>query len=326
MAIKTQTLRSEHGHCMKKHRKLTSGLETLRNNASVNNRYWYHEIENYSDTLLICAGDSWTWGDSLGSQRTDKIYGTILTNNLKCDFINVGLCGESNLVILDYAKKVYRNLKKQYTKIIFIFTLTECTRDLIGILDLEDQYNSLAGESWPKFEKLNTLNISVVENEFPGEHIVDLLKLELALRNKNTILDTLTAVEQVTVECTKNSFPKSTQIVFAKNFCKWHNKNLATLDKIWTEIIAKKGKIDPYPNDIAFLTNLIGADRLIDYNKVYNRIPNFKNEIINEIEKAELAFDWLENSPYNGSVATRHPLEKGHEWWAEYLLSAIRRS
>lgn len=327
METKTQTLRLELGHCMKKQNNLTHSLEEIYHSASVTTKDWYFEKSGIDkNTLLLCIGDSWTWGDTLGDQRTEKIYGTLLSNKLNCDFINVGLPGESNLVILDYAKNVYANLKKRYANIIVVFTLTECTRDLISILNLQEQYKNIAGKSWPQFENLNTSNISKIENDFRRGHIVDLLKLELAIRNKNTILETLTAIEQVTVECTKKSFPYYTKIIFAKNFCKWHNQDLATLDKIWTEIIAKKGKIDPYPNDITFLTSSIGADRLIEYNKVYNRIPNFKNEIITEIEKAELAFDWLENSPYNGSVATRHPLEKGHEWWAEYLLSAIRRS
>jgi hypothetical protein len=82
------------------------------------NMPWYNERAVDSDTLTITVGDSWTWGDSLDyDHRQTQIYGNLLAEKFNSDFINIGLCGGSNLHILKYLDRVLSHLAKEYKTI-----------------------------------------------------------------------------------------------------------------------------------------------------------------------------------------------------------------
>ena len=99
-------------------------------------RCWYHEKLVGSDHLLICAGDSWTWGDSLSPEdqddqyRLDHIYGTVLSSSMKCDFLQLAECGCSNYDIYDRLQHALPRLSKIYQHITVVVTLTENGREL----------------------------------------------------------------------------------------------------------------------------------------------------------------------------------------------------
>lgn len=320
MEIKTQTLRSEHGHSTKKVNKLTHNIEHLQNLTSPNENPWYHECVRNSDTLLICAGDSWTWGNSIPSNRLQSIFGTRLAEKLDCDFINIGLCGESNLVVLDFTRQVIANLTRTYKEIKIVFTLTECTRDLVSLCGLKENYIQIAGPNWNNFETFNKEDLVKVEKEFPNQPIENLLRLHLNLQHCSTVESTILEIENTTVECIQKSFSKNINLYLGKNFCSWHNLQNATINKIWTEVIAERGQLDPYPSGILFLSSGMGSERLVEYQENFNRIQQFKNNLIEHIDNAQKAVDWLTYSPYNAPNQSKHPLEKGHEWWAEHLF------
>ena len=303
---------------------LTSNLETVTNNTSNHGKYWYHEDNKNSNELLITAGDSWTWGEILAPEkRTSQIYGALVSKQLNCDWINVGLPGESNLVIKDYLYNVVKNLKKSYNKINIIFTLTESTRDLVSLEFCKENYNSLKGESWPAFDQLSFNDISIIEREFPNSHIVDIVKMHLAIKDCNTIKSTINAIENTTVSIINQTFAQSTNCILARNFTSWHNIVNATAKNTWTEIIAKRGNLSKYPEDLSFVTSSLGSERLVSYQNQYNRIENFKLDLIDHMDKANYAINWLDSSPYNSNIASKYPLAIGHQWWADYLYDFV---
>jgi len=318
MAIKIQILPLVLGHCMRKIKyRLTKNLESVTNTTSENGPDWYYEVDRDSKHLLITAGDSWTYGQTLDpKKRTRQIYGSLISKNKNADWINVGLCAESNLIIKDYVTLVYNNLCKSYNKITIIFTLTESTRDLHSLNFIKENYNEIKGKGWPAFE--NVVDTVTVANEFPRSHIVDVLELHLALQSCDNIKNTIATVEDITVQSINRSFA-GTKIILARNFSSWSNINNATVKEIWTENTARNGNLAPYPNELCFATTPLGADRCIEYNDKFKRIKNFKLDFLSHMDKAISAIKWLDNSPYNSNSGSKHPLKKAHSWWAEHL-------
>ena len=60
---------------------------------------YYSDVTN-KDYLVITAGDSWTYGESLGDTRLSDVYGCKLSQAVNADWINIGLPGRSNSYII----------------------------------------------------------------------------------------------------------------------------------------------------------------------------------------------------------------------------------
>jgi hypothetical protein len=90
------------------------------------NREWLAEnIKNRSKNLLICIGDSWTWGDSLGKTtleyndkdtRYSQFYTARLAEKLNSDWLMIAWCGQSNKWILDQYKIIAQLINNGYYK------------------------------------------------------------------------------------------------------------------------------------------------------------------------------------------------------------------
>ena len=297
--------------------KLTNGLESKKPNTYFEYSDWYFECDRDSDHLLVTAGDSWTYGVSLDTEkRTEQVYGALLSSRKKSDWINVGLPGESNLVIKDFVHEVVNNLSKTYKSKTIIFTLTESTRDLVSLDYAEENYNFIKDESWPTFSNLDTDTINIIAKEFPGSHILDIIELYVAIQKSNSMESMIATVENVTVNSIRNCFP-DTNIILARNFTHWSNLDNSDVQEIWTENIARNGNLSAYPVKILFGQLKIGGDK---YGLLGNKFTsNFKLDLINHIDDTLSAIKWLEGSPYNSNRGSKHPLKQAHSWWAEHL-------
>jgi hypothetical protein len=102
----------------------------------VNNPYYYRFKD--SGNLLITIGDSWTYGDSLGNTkvregrddtayRQDKIFGNLLSNTIKSNWINLALPGISNSLMLKWAESSIVS-SQSYKSVVCVITLTESGR------------------------------------------------------------------------------------------------------------------------------------------------------------------------------------------------------
>ena len=65
------------------------------NNGDTNITHYDWSLSG-KDNLVICLGDSWTWGDSLEDQRLQQFYCRHLADHYDADFINAGFRGYSN--------------------------------------------------------------------------------------------------------------------------------------------------------------------------------------------------------------------------------------
>jgi hypothetical protein len=295
-------------------------MNGLVSHTSSDGHNWYYERYNGSDELLICAGDSWTWGNNLGTSRLKDIYGTQLSNKTGFDLINIGLPGECNLSILHFTRTVINMLKKHYKKIYIIFTFTESSRDLTNVVNCKHKFN-LKKEEQHSFSK-----------QYLGTALWDIVNLHKRLKVCNNLNEVFSSLDQCITDVLENNFPKGNnmEIICAKNFCHWYNTyNTTTHDihkvnKIWTDVIAEKGNLQPYPSHHFYMTRQMSLQMYEDF--VKTKISNVElslHDIIPHINKTEEAYFWLKESPYNSSIATKHPNKQGHIWWAEYLYDKV---
>jgi hypothetical protein len=262
-------------------------------------RKWYHECLKHSSTkrLLITCGDSWTWGDSLGQislpevpddyeHRTTHIYGQLLANKLDSDFINLAKCGGSNIDMHDMLASILPQVVNRYKKIDVVITLTELLREII--------YDPI----WVTDE-------------------LDHSSLENLLKNYECIMFNF-------FNKLFNSYP-SINFLIARNFSVTFKDNFNIcphVEKNWVTVLAENQTIDPYPTDLRILSNM-SMTPLIAYLKNNNLMNSFKSELLEQMFLAMSGIEWLENSILNYKKATKHPTEKGHELWADYLYSYL---
>lgn len=87
-------------------------------------------VDRNSDTLLVTVGDSWTWGACLNVEnRLYEIYGNLISDEIKADFLNLGQSGANNFFIAERVEELGKIvLSLGYKKIYLICTFTETGR------------------------------------------------------------------------------------------------------------------------------------------------------------------------------------------------------
>ncbi len=305
------------------------------------NREWYYEDDNKKDKLLISVGDSWTWGDSLGKiadglvddkdYRVRNIYGYHLSNMLNTDFINIGIPGGANLKILDHLRIVLKNLTKNYKKIYIIFTLTESARDLNSLDLIEDSYNQVKDSTWPPFKHLTNADQSTIDfilndiNSIGAFHLSDIIRLYLNSVQCLDVDSLFKSLDNTTINLLESIRAPNIKLLIGRNFTSWASScSLSHIKYRWTDVISKYGEINRYPEDLFCLTHSMGfniIDRAVKYHLPNINVKNFKEDMLLHMKKAESAITWLNQSPYNSNIATKHPLEDAHRWWASEIYN-----
>jgi len=315
-------------------------------------RQWYFEKNYDQDILVIVAGDSWTWGDSLGGTtrkydnfeyRTNHIYGHLLAKILTADFINIGLPGLDNISIINYLDKVLSNLTKTYKQIYIVITLTETGRELTNVfLNFESLYTDvLAGGDWPIFNdivsgtyKKENLLFAINELSNSNSEFIHFLQLYLKIKSAASAVELLELTEQYSLTAINLLFDKFNKLnlkpFVGRNFTSFFNNNKKLLksdtiiaDQRWVDVIANQGKLPAYPDPL-YLMSGIAIDPVVEFTKHLD-IQNIKSELLNLIEQSLLGVNWLTNSPFNSPFATKHPLEHGHQWWSDYIYTQLTK-
>ena len=255
-----------------------------------------------SKKMLICAGDSWTWGGSLAHTkfnpesddfewRTTHIYGSLLAKQCNRDFVNLGLPGHGNLSIIDWVfLKLIPEYKKQYEDIIIIFTLTEICREVY--------YDQAWTQQCHDYSSLN----------------------EFLQMYETAMFNTLAYYQDMYPNCT---------IKIGRNFTYTFEKNLNQnkifqFDKTWIDVLAEnQTQQSTYPKNLRLLSQA-ATEPLIKYLKEVKKFQLFKQEYVNLMIDGLDAITWMDASPLNNKIATRHPNELGHRLWANYLYEQCK--
>lgn len=304
---------------------------------------WYHEKDRVSDTLLMTVGDSWTWGDSLGntsaglgrddrSYRLSKIYGNLVADDLVLDHINIGLPGLSNFDMLQRFRRVHAGLTRSYQKVYVVFTLTEIGRDYAGgLLAQKESWENIRGGDWPAWQDIIDQRATEYQLKFAQQELtkgdVDLrhhLALFLGTMPSKDIKSVMEFNEHYVTSLIMDTLESmGVEWAIGSAFTSWIDPTLVPKDRYlgqWTDIIAAQGNLVSYPS-----THLLSQAGMIPLIDLCDRlqIPNRQHDWIDYFDRARDAIDWLSASPYNSQVATRHPLEQAHRWWADRIKEWI---
>lgn len=262
-------------------------------------RSWYHENLQGRSQLLITAGDSWTWGDSLNpNQSRDKlyreyhghrqkhIYGTLLAEKLQTDHINLARSDAGNLDILAYLKRVLPSVLQKYSRTFVVVTLTENHREQLS------------------------LDKGSLSDDLPQ------LMCDLEHRMMTQFMDLLSMSNNICA-------------VMARNFTHSFESNQAKFasihaDRTWVDLLAEQQDIGAYPGPLRVLTMASYAN--IE-NAMYDSQTNLLDILNNDLKVLWMqtleATSWLDRSQLNYNIATRHPTEEAHAIWADYLYRLI---
>jgi hypothetical protein len=108
--------------------------------ASPRNSHYLTETNTFdfvgrnSDILVVTIGDSWTWGADLSLDNNDKfrinnVYGSLVSDKMQADWLNLGQRGSNNFFIAEKAEELGQIVSQlDYKKIYMICTFTEVGR------------------------------------------------------------------------------------------------------------------------------------------------------------------------------------------------------
>ena len=261
-----------------------------------NRREWFHENIVGNTNLLICIGDSWTWGDSLGEtdlkyndieSRYEQFYIAGLAKNLKSDWVMIAQCGTNNQWILEQYKIINQAIKKKFYKIYNKIYVHVCFTELFRELDNDALIKIL-------YKNLNSFSNF---KEFCNFYF------------KITVMDVIKKLAPI---------PKLHS--FSKNFWNVDMKflNYNFLERAWQDILFEKTNIEdkePLP-----VLSSIGIDPLVNLleKKEFIKFKNEFNELLIRINKR---IDNMMICALNHKKATKHPTADAHQIWADYLYN-----
>lgn len=266
----------------------------------------FHFENNESDTLVITAGDSWTWGSGLDAEsRLKQIYGKLLSTHYNADWINIGCAGWSNSHVLTACQYLLELITKtNYSCIIVVLTLTENGRD------------ATSPDSHP-YDYINCFKKTGANNQFYEQVLID---------SENNWLKKINSMLSIS----DNRF----KFFIGQNFI-WHNnvytqlqnKKITLGDSNWIEILADYQTL-PRP----IRTNLV-CGWIFD-KKWFGSVDNiagitdsaiYKLWALPYIDRANLVNEWLDQSPMNYKKASKHPNAEGHQVWANYIINQLEQ-
>jgi hypothetical protein len=271
-------------------------------------RSWYHEEYNNNENLLITIGDSWTWGDHLGSidwdtvyddpVRLQSIYGKKLSSRLNADWVLIANPGCSNYWMLEKLK-LFRSqlleLKNKYKKIYIVVTLTEDLRECRYHDECEytaDYYSII----------VNSLNLQDFLAKVEK-------KLFLQFNNEFDIL----GIDSKITRAFTDIWPNNKQYL-----------ERYLLDKTWCDVFQDQIKFDRYYQVVPFIGQMAIEPLQTYISKLEGEQATvFKNDFINLEEKLRARWNFLGESKYNLKRSTYHPSVAGHEIFADYLYKKL---
>ena len=264
-------------------------------------RQWYEEDIQGKDTLLVMIGDSWTWGDHLGTIDWDKasndpcrmeeIAGCQLSRLLDADWVNIARPGCSNYWMLEKLEDILPFLKQNnYKKVYVVITLTEDLR--------ESTYSRRINVDRPYQEFWNR-SIGITDFLVQVEHFL-LRNLEQYFKQlPNVVVKVQRAFTDV---WTDNSSP-------------------LLLEKSWCDVIQDKVNFNNYQKPVPFIGQM-SINPLTE--KFILQNPERKLEFLDIMERVGTRWGFLGASTYNLKGSTCHPNPAGHLLWAEYLFSQLQ--
>lgn len=252
---------------------------------------YYHDCSG-KDRLVITAGDSWTYGDYLGEERLQQVYGRLVSRAVDADWINIGSRGRSNSWFLKALQYLAPLVKPHYQEVIVIVTMTENGRDVETGYTFPFDYHGLYNQT----------------GDIPAFY--------------DAVLD---GAEAHWMQQLQNIKKSGCRLIVGHNFA-WHNLNtmpgIQLLDSNWIEKIA-----DYQRRDRPIKAKLVTGWIFDTMQAVHQMVPGskavYQQWALPYIDLANQVNSWLVDSDLNNPGGSKHPKAKGHEIWADYILTNV---
>jgi hypothetical protein len=249
----------------------------------------------HSDTLLVTIGESWTWGNSLPSDRLINVWGHRLAAKLSLDWLNIARCGSSNFWIFYQLSELLRYLHNEndfpYQKIIFVFCLTETGREL------NEHW------SWYEYDPINFFYSQPTDIS-----VQDLIKRQ----NYHCVRYAEQQIEilRTHVDC---------DVWIGHNFCSpiYWNIPFFRLEKSWNQITAHQ-----IGYDLSGHPSIVQNSILEKYREHLKNNDSLLEQLINIQEQAIQMLNFFDFSPLN--YKSQHPTAENNELWASYVANKIK--
>jgi len=262
--------------------------------------------------LVICYGDSWTWGDSIcvaqGLARDDKnyrsqnLFASRLADALDADFSVNAVPGIFNFWIHDRLKKLLdqniEELTDRYQHIYIVIVLTELGRDFEF-----DQY---------------------------CQHFTSHGLMDWGRFNAPEFLSKIEALDFEMLAKVQRRLPHGCSLTVARNFTDTFPINQQILGPClvpgcWADLLFDLQQM-PRLHDQKILISF-GLEKFVAWAEK-NQLDDseFKNWVVSQSEIAIKMIDLLEASQYNHNLGTCHPTVFGHGVWAQHLLPYVINS
>jgi hypothetical protein len=254
-------------------------------------REWVAESVKSKKNLVICIGDSWTWGDSLGEShqgpkyndtmsRYSQFYTSLLAEKLNADWMMIAWCGQSNKWILDQyqiiKKAIHDGFYGQYSEVYVHVCLTEIFRDL------EDF-------AWFKPKFINDFDLFC--KDYFETFVLRGIRGRTAIPDKHR---------------------------FSANFWDMEidHKSCNFVEKTWQQLLFDKTKI----KDEVYVPVVsgIGIDPLVKWLREKN-LKELERQFSEKLIDIKKRVDNMMLCDLNNKHATRHPTAEGHRIWADHL-------
>ena len=262
---------------------------------------YYVDIQDRK-TLIICLGDSWTYGDGLNeSVRTQQVYGSLLARHYDADIINVGFRVGPNSLILLAGNFIIDQLQKNntYEQVLVVVTMAESMKD------------TLLHQVFP-FDYTKQGQIYGPTHAY-YQHILDSLE-----NHWQQLVQTM-------LDKTDDRFV----VVLGQTYV-WHtmvdkleHPRLKVPNQNWIEILAQHEDIGvpPRTNVVTpwVFKNFIGVTRQA-------RMTDdtaCKEFSLMKMEKAMVINEWFDDSSFIAKYPSKHANHHGHRFWADYLIAQI---
>lgn len=261
-------------------------------------REWIAEKVSGKNNLIVCIGDSWTWGDSLGDSRNEPLfndvsarhsqfYTNLLAEKLQADWLMIAWCGGTNDWILNQYSiiktAIDKGFYKNYNKVYVHVCLTEMFRDL---RDLRDHYY---------FQPINKENFIEFSKEYFKRFVLDKLDVNMPIPNTHS---------------------------FSKNF--WNvDYNVSGYNFVrdtWQDVLFKQNNIEK--KETCPVVSGIGITPLVTYLKK-NKFKKIEAQFSDKLLDIDGYIDAMNKCKFNNQYATKHPTAEGHRLWADYLAESF---
>lgn len=241
-----------------------------------------------SRTLVVTAGDSWTWGFDMTvsnnhDHRMSHSFGSIVAKELNADWLNLAQTGSGNFWLLDKIKEFAKLLPSlDYDKVYVICTLTEPGRAFNSNMDRHIDYIT-----WFKNNTDDPSKLLPYLNNLVVSGIIDTLsKFDITLR-------------------IGTNFVNQTGLEVAGEYL---------VPDTWLEILNGRFVDECFVVSPFVINELKSAIDLVeDKNK-------FLTWIIELSDKAILRRKQLIDPI---KFANGHPIAQSHKMWADYILTKL---